>query len=101
MYLWSSRVGHWWTALIRVTKPNKGWRLGRGGRLGFMTSTRDARKWLLMRRQRGPGSLGGEHAGPIVDAAAGVEETTEDARYLEINQRQSLRACIEGVFACT
>lgn len=77
-----------------VSKPDGGWCLGRGGRLGFMTSARDVRKWLLMRRQRGPGSLGAERAGPIVDAAEAEEETTGDARYLEISQRQPLGACI-------
>lgn len=66
-----------------------------------MTSARDARKWLLMRGWRGPGLLGAELAEPIVEAAAGSEETTGDARYLEIVRRQPLGACIDGVFVGT
>lgn len=48
-----------------------------------MTSARGVKKWLLMRRQCGPGWLGIETSGPIAALAGGSEETTGNARYLE------------------
>jgi hypothetical protein len=73
-----------------------------------MTSDRDAKMWLLMRRWRGPGSLGAETAGPMVGAASWGEETTMCTIVCKVPGRSSganhlgvLTLCIERVFVCT